>query len=706
VKASPAIIAALAWPCVLAGLAFAADPADDLKTMPAEWTRLPTYDALERVPVRGWGDNDLQATMRRVAAAMHRKLKPPADQRLAIQKQGDAAWARVVETLHLAPAATVLFDASGRPRAEPPHVNLALYAGVPSAAILRVEPCGADGRLVVSALRSGGIESEGCTQPIARFFTTYAVVTVTAAGQPGRRQASLAIGAAGRQISVPVTLDVRRSGTLKCAVTRKGDGAPLAAKLMIEDSEGRLYVVPGERNYRTQSWYAYFQPRFSLVEKTVRMPLPPGRYRVTAMKGYGYRNWEGTVEVKEGETATCTIAMERLVPIEDDGWFAGDMHLHGKTPLAILRAEDVNLVCHCHYSSDKPRPLGVDTAGSDAAHIQADGQEIEHWNFGNAFYFGIPTTVLDPQTPEPRMTPFFHYDEQARRMGGITIRWLRARPFAPRGNGQQQPELAVDAALGLIDSWSVMDNSMQNLLDVPGRRWSGDGWGGQLYEHTYKTWYALLNCGLRVTASAGTSYGRLSRLGFNRVYVRCPEGLSVKSFAAALERGDGFVTNGPLLWLKVNSRLPGEGLALEKPGEVKVSIRLAAHSPLDMVELVRNGQVVARRNLQGFDGHFTYEPPLRIDGPCWLAARCFGTYTPRYPHSASHNHFAHTNPLFVTVGGKTHRSPRDAARFIKEIDALIAFVPNIPTEGLRSRSLEAFRKARKYFADIGEDQDR
>ncbi|HUU92181.1 MAG TPA: hypothetical protein VM238_13360 [Phycisphaerae bacterium] len=47
-----------------------------------------------------------------------------------------------------------------------------------------------------------------------------------------------------------------------------------------------------------------------------------------------------------------------------------------------------------------------------------------------------------------------------------------------------------------------------------------------------------------------------------------------------------------------------------------------------------------------------------------------------------------------------------AARFVKEIDALAAMVSNSPTEDLRSRSTEAFRKAREYFADIGEDQDR
>ena len=154
-------------------------------------------------------------------------------------------------------------------------------------------------------------------------------------------------------------------------------------------------------------------------------------------------------------------------------------------------------------------------------------------------------------------------------MGGITLRYMRSRPFHPRGGGQQQPELAVSAALGLMDVWTVMENSMQNLLGDPRNRWSGHGWpDDNIYAHTYKTWYALANCGLRIPIAAGTSYGRLTRLGFNRVYARVDGELTTASWAAALLRGDGFVTNGPLLWLKVNGHLPGDGVNLKTPSQV------------------------------------------------------------------------------------------------------------------------------------------
>ena len=94
----------------------------------------------------------------------------------------------------------------------------------------------------------------------------------------------------------------------------------------------------------------------------------------------------------------------------------------------------------------------------------------------------------------------------------------------------------------------------------------------------------------------------------------------------------------------------------------------------------------------------TWEPTVDVTGPCWLAARCFGEYQPRYLHMDGHNLFAHTNALFVTVGGKRPSSAEDAGRFVREIDGLIEYAPRIPTDDLRTRALEEYRKAREYFA--------
>lgn len=54
--------------------------------------------------------------------------------------------------------------------------------------------------------------------------------------------------------------------------------------------------------------------------------------------------------------------------------------------------------------------------------------------------------------------------------------------------------------------------------------------------------------------------------------------------------------------------------------------------------------------------------------------------------------------LMVTVAGKKPSSAVDAAQFIKEIDALIDFASNIPSDSMRKRALKLYHEARRYYA--------
>jgi len=583
-------------------------------------------------------------------------------------------------------------------------IECTAFVDVPTAFVLRVKTSDWSEPIVVSPAHGAGVEIAGQTLTPAGPFLLLAVLPLTASGEPGRRELILRISSAALQARIPLIIDVKRSARLTGSVRLVDDDgkAPPAAKLFVEDAAGRLYVAPDAPNYTTQNWYGTWLPRFTYTGVKFDLPVPPGAYRVTARKGPGYADFVGRVVARAGEPAVLPVFMRRLWPLEERGWLCADLHTHARAiPLAMLRAEDVNLVTRTFYSSRKPYRTGIDRANSDALHLSAENQEIEHWNFGNAFFFNIPTSVQDPAGGDAEMTPMFHYDRQAHEMGGITLRYMRSRPFRPRGGGQQQPELAVSAALGLLDVWTVMENSMQNLLGEPRNRWSGRGWpDDNIYAHTYKTWYALGNCGLRIPIAAGTSYGRLSRLGFNRVYARLEDRPTASGWARALVRGDGFVTNGPLLWLRVAGKLPGDGLSLETPGQVIVQVELVSRRPVRLVEILQNGRVVASRKpaTGATDQALQWEEVLPVDAPCWFAARCFGETEVRYPHQTSPNQFAHTNMLMVSVSGKRPRSSADARRFVEEIDALIRFAPQIPSDSMRRRALELYGEARRYYA--------
>ena len=101
-------------------------------------------------------------------------------------------------------------------------------------------------------------------------------------------------------------------------------------------------------------------------------------------------------------------------------------------------------------------------------------------------------------------------------------------------------EFPVDAALGKVHGLDVLSYPSNDNL-------------------TLILWYRLLNCGLRVTASAGTDAFLNRRNGFgsnplggHRVFVRCGEKFDAERWLQAYRDGATFVTNGPLLLLRVN----------------------------------------------------------------------------------------------------------------------------------------------------------
>lgn len=125
-----------------------------------------------------------------------------------------------------------------------------------------------------------------------------------------------------------------------------------------------------------------------------------------------------------------------------------------------------------------------------------------------------------------------------------------------------------------------------------------------------------------------------------------------------------------------------------------------------LVEILQNGRVVASRELatdrpkQALE----WEEVLPVDKPCWFAGRCFGEADVRYLHQASPNQFAHTNILMVTVAGKKPTSATSAAQFVDEIDALIEFAPNIPSDSMQQQALKSYNEARRYYAAQAGDQ--
>ena len=257
-----------------------------------------------------------------------------------------------------------------------------------------------------------------------------------------------------------------------------------------------------------------------------------------------------------------------------------------------------------------------------------------------------------------------------------------------------------------MDVVNVCNNNFQRHRFQPRRRYSNllEVEGFPEYPNTaegmmqmnYETYYRLLNCGLRLAAGAGSAIGaKNTPLGYNRAYVRAGDNPSLPEFLQAWREGRNFVTNGPMIFLSTQSgQQPGDTITLgPEGGKVTLRVRAVSDQPLRSLEVVANGMVRAHANLTRAqrEGELTFS--LDIKEGTWVAARCtdedqllsdeeLGRYTEGggLPAQPTRLRFAHTSPIYITVGGKKPRVATSVEEARKMLEAFKCFA-NKKTDG-------------------------
>jgi hypothetical protein len=217
-------------------------------------------------------------------------------------------------------------------------------------------------------------------------------------------------------------------------------------------------------------------------------------------------------------------------------------------------------------------------------------------------------------------------------------------------------ELPVDAALGKVDTIDVM---------------------GSNFAATVPLWYSLLNCGFRLPPSAGTDcfLNRIpSRLpGGARVYVKVEGAFSYSRWIDALKAGRSFVTDGPMLEFTAGGREAGDTVQIAAGAnqELRVQGRARARVPLDRLEVIQDGRVVATATATGDRLTIAIDQSIPVERSGWVALRASG---PNHPDQPDGTVFAHTGPVYIEVPGKPVDARPDAEAFIAWIDRLAADV--------------------------------
>ena len=238
-------------------------------------------------------------------------------------------------------------------------------------------------------------------------------------------------------------------------------------------------------------------------------------------------------------------------------------------------------------------------AVSDSQFILMHAEEFHTSFWGHTALLGLEQHLVLPNyagyanTAASSLTPTnADVFDLAHAQGGLTgyVHPFDAKPDPFDLKEPLRYALPIDVALGKLDYLEVMGFS-DHLI-------------------TSGIWYRLLNCGFRIPAGAGTdAFPNFASLrgpaGLLRVFARIGARLDHGAFLAAIRQGRTFVTNAPLLEFMLEREAPADRQSTSLPAEIGDELRLTAgrhrlharvslksHTPLDRLEIVRNGVVV------------------------------------------------------------------------------------------------------------------
>ena len=209
--------------------------------------------------------------------------------------------------------------------------------------------------------------------------------------------------------------------------------------------------------------------------------------------------------------------------------------------------------------------------------------------------------------------------------------------------------------------------------------------GDTPYVWELNIWYHTLNVGFRTRISGETDFPCIydDNVGLARSYCKVNGPLTYRKWIDAVRAGRNYVSDGRATCSISESTASEAGtgdseVQLDRAGPVKVTLRAAAkldeqpneamrQTALDEkpywdssapasepsrevpVELIVNGHPSPRRTWSPTAPMRTMTFEVPVDRSSWIAARIFPS--------------SHTNPVFVTVGGKPIRASRQSAEW-------------------------------------------
>jgi hypothetical protein len=419
------------------------------------------------------------------------------------------------------------------------------------------------------------------------------------------------------------------------------------------------------------------QSHFFLLKGRASFDLPAGHYRVEAYRGFFFIPGAAEFDLKAGETRQVSIRLKNWAGAARENWISGDDHIHlarsredNDVFLRWLEAEDLSVGNFLQLQRQADAAVQYAFGRLEEARRERyairPGHESRSEFYGHVNLLGgreliRPLSVGSMYANSPESYPFPAVLFAKGRAMGATVGYAHFNGSMPHST------LLMDLVSGDIDFLEVFQFGVLKAAE----------------------WYELLNAGLRATGIAGSDFPVplnvvkawprwLALLGPERTLVKASANQDpYGAWSAGVRKGDAIVTNGPLVEISADA-----------PASM-VRASASFYRPLEKLEIVRNGQVVAAVPGDGKRTALTVSVHVPDTESCWVAARVVARKQAGEPEIQ-----AHTNPKYLLRNGKPVmvRSAREAlaARWASEIAWYQSASLNFTSDEQRR---EFFRKA-------------
>jgi hypothetical protein len=440
---------------------------------------------------------------------------------------------------------------------------------------------------------------------------------------------------------------------VRTTVVDDATGDPIPCRVHFRSPEGVPFQPHGHHNHVNSdldSWHMDVggdlklgQTVYAYIDGHCEGWLPRGEVLVDVARGYEYEPLRERVTIARGQQ-TLELRLRRLTDLRKERYFSGDTHVHFlSTQGAHLEAagEGLNIVNLLlsqwgHLFTNTEEFTGRPSVAPDGETIVYASQENRQHILGHLTLLGLKEPVMpwcsggpgEAELAGTLETTLSHWADRCHEQGGTVI-----IPHLPTPNCEPAALIATGRADAV--EWIEQD----------------------AFEH--REYYRYLNMGYRLPLAGGTD--KMSSdvaVGTYRTYVHIPddEPVTYESWCRGLRSGNTFLSGGPLLRLTVDGSPIGSTIVLPgNGGTVEVEASAESVVPFGSLELVVNGEVVARTGSGCLERRLSLREHITVDRHSWIAVRCGG---PQYFDSIRHHDcwsrgiMAHTSPVYVGVGGE------------------------------------------------------